>query len=111
MKLNLMVLYTEQLDKMRDFYEALGFKLIEEHHGSGPTHYSVSLDDDVVFEIYPTNRKGEPRRGPRIGFQNTPVKEIRQRYADYDKQSNVVMGLLEQFIVSDPDGNTLVFVP
>jgi hypothetical protein len=37
-KLNLLVLKTRQLDRLRGFYAALGIAFAEERHGGGPTH-------------------------------------------------------------------------
>ena len=40
--LNLIVLKTVQVGRLRDFYTQLGFQFIEEQHGKGPKHYSAN---------------------------------------------------------------------
>lgn len=51
-KLELLVLRTNDLQRAKEFYSCLGFKFIEEKHGSGPTHYSTQIHN-TVMEIYP----------------------------------------------------------
>jgi hypothetical protein len=46
--LKLLVLKTRQLDRLRAFYQALGSKLAEEKHGSGPPHYAGQVGDAVL---------------------------------------------------------------
>ena len=52
MQLNLLVIKTHQLDKLKAQYELLGFEFIYHNHGKGPFHYSAELDG-LIFEIYP----------------------------------------------------------
>lgn len=46
------VIKAKRLDRTRLFYEALGYTLIEEQHGSGPIHYSVDFGS-CVYVFYP----------------------------------------------------------
>jgi hypothetical protein len=46
--LKLLFLKTRQLDRLRAFYQALGIKLAEEKHGSGPPHYAGQVGDAVL---------------------------------------------------------------
>lgn len=50
--LNLLVLKTRQLDKLKAFYAALGIEFAEEKHGDGPTHLAGRVGE-VVVELYP----------------------------------------------------------
>lgn len=38
--LNLLVLRTDDLEKSRDFYAALGLAFEKHKHGTGPSHYA-----------------------------------------------------------------------
>jgi lactoylglutathione lyase len=51
-KLNLLVLKTRQLEKLLDFYTALGIALTEESHGQGPLHLAARVGD-LILELYP----------------------------------------------------------
>jgi hypothetical protein len=47
-KLSLLVLKTRQLDRLRDFYAALGIDFAEERHARGPVHYAGPAGDGVL---------------------------------------------------------------
>lgn len=49
----LLVVYTGQPERCRDFYVGLGLETVEERHGSGPVHWSTTLPDGTVLEFYP----------------------------------------------------------
>jgi predicted enzyme related to lactoylglutathione lyase len=51
-RLNLLVLKTRQLDRLRQFYAALGIAFAQEKHGDGPLHYAGTIGD-LVLELYP----------------------------------------------------------
>ncbi|HEV2638710.1 MAG TPA: hypothetical protein VGX23_26415 [Actinocrinis sp.] len=51
--MNLLVIYTPQLEACRDFYASLGLVFVVEQHGLGPEHYAATLADGTVFELYP----------------------------------------------------------
>lgn len=74
MKLNLIVIRTQQLEKQAKFYEKLGIKFQYHKHGNSPYHYSADLDG-TVFEIYPTKNENSVNRSTRLGFQ---VKDLDQ---------------------------------
>jgi lactoylglutathione lyase len=54
-KLNLLVLKTRTLDKLKDFYTAFGITFVEEKHGDGPTHFAGRVGE-LVLELYPPAR-------------------------------------------------------
>ena len=72
MKLNLIVIRTQQLEQQAKFYEQLGLELQYHKHGNSPYHYSADLDG-LVFEIYPTKNENSVDHSTRLGFQ---VKDL-----------------------------------
>jgi hypothetical protein len=50
-KLNLLVLKTRQLDRLRAFYAALGLSFAEERHGEGPLHLAARDPDGRAVEL------------------------------------------------------------
>src|SRR5262249_55832028 len=50
--LNLLVLKTQQLDRLKEFYSALGLSFAEEKHGDVPLHLAARVGE-VVLELYP----------------------------------------------------------
>jgi catechol 2,3-dioxygenase-like lactoylglutathione lyase family enzyme len=66
LKLNLLVLRCENIEKSKLFYEKLGLLFQKEQHGNGPEHYSTQLDHTLI-ELYPLaeNRCVE---NTRLGF-------------------------------------------
>ena len=48
----LVVLYSDKLEEVKEFYELLGLKFQKEKHGKGPEHFACDLGE-VVLEIYP----------------------------------------------------------
>lgn len=65
--LKLVVLKTNQLQPVRDFYARLGLQFVEEQHGRGPRHYSAPLGDGTL-EIYPLSDGTEADTTTRLGF-------------------------------------------
>lgn len=67
-KVNLIVLKTHQLDRLRDFYSALGISFVEEKHGNGPTHLAGRVGE-VMLELYPLPADAGPADSTtRLGF-------------------------------------------
>lgn len=66
-RLTLLVLYTPQLERCRDFYAGLGLTFAAEQHGQGPQHYAAVLTDGTVFELYPA-RPGRQTDALRLGL-------------------------------------------
>lgn len=52
--LNLLVLKTRQVGKLRTFYQTIGIELSQEKHGNGPIHFAGQIEDGV-FELYPSS--------------------------------------------------------
>lgn len=51
-KLNLLVIKTRQLDRLKEFYAALGIDFTQERHGAGPLHYAGRVGA-IVLEVFP----------------------------------------------------------
>jgi len=66
-RLNLLVLYTDDLPGCQDFYENRGLHFTHEQHDAGPEHLAAALTDGVVFELYPAD-EANPAGQIRIGF-------------------------------------------
>jgi catechol 2,3-dioxygenase-like lactoylglutathione lyase family enzyme len=102
--LNLLVLKTKQLEKLKDFYTNLGLEFIYHKHGDGLLHYSCVLENGFVFEIYPTDQ--ELSDSTRIGFKVNDLKLIREKMQENPIQiiKNTKQELNEVIILLDPDG-------
>ena len=69
MKLNLLVIKTNQLHEMAAFYSLLGLSFDYHKHEQGIFHYSTQLGE-TVFEIYPLPKKmTEVDTTTRLGFE------------------------------------------
>ena len=69
MKLNLLVIKTNQLHEMATFYSLLGLSFDYHKHEQGIFHYSTQLCE-TVFEIYPLPKKiTEVDTTTRLGFE------------------------------------------
>ena len=69
MKINLIVIRTNDIDKLADFYQKLGIIFQFHQHGKGPFHYAAELAG-TVFEIYPLLKNQEkPDNSLRLGFE------------------------------------------
>lgn len=66
-KLNLVVIRAEDIDRAAEFYRLLGLEFRKDRHGSGPEHYSCE-QGELVFEIYPRQKRSEGAAGTRLGF-------------------------------------------
>ena len=116
------VIYCQDLEKSRIFYELIGFILTWEQHGSGPVHYSFRADkknsddsdeDKLLYELYPTQTQKKSRR--QTFLINNPclwrmirndrlplvlVDQVRSRWDPYNNRYNAH--------VLDPDGNRVI---
>ncbi|HLQ43762.1 MAG TPA: VOC family protein [Planctomycetaceae bacterium] len=105
-ELNLVVVYSKNLEAARDFYASLGLSFQSEQHGTGPQHYAATLGA-AVFEIYPS-RNGERNGELRIGFQVESVDGVVQRLRE--RQITILSEPRDsawgrRAVVEDPDGN------
>jgi predicted enzyme related to lactoylglutathione lyase len=109
-KLNLLVLKTRQMEKLRDFYAAVGIAFTEERHGGGPTHYAARLAD-VVLELYPLSADAGPADATtRLGFAVADVDAaVRSLEAaggtTVHKPQQTAWGY--RAVIRDPDGRAV----
>lgn len=104
-KLNSLVLYTEQVNAVKCFYEHLGFSLNWEKHGAGPEHYSTTLENGVVLEIY-----AGPKNFLRLEFEVLSLDEVIASIEDV-KIPFTRFQRRPGILVNDPDGRRIEIVP
>jgi len=103
--ITLIVVRSDDLERVHAFYELLGLTLISEQHGTGPQHYS-STSSGTVFELYPA-RPGESDASTRLGFSVVDVNEVvaRLEAGGYQVSSRPKERDSEvHAVVVDPDG-------
>jgi catechol 2,3-dioxygenase-like lactoylglutathione lyase family enzyme len=112
MSLDLIVLRCGDLEAAREFYAAVGLRLVEEKHGEGPRHYSCQFGE-TVFELYPAKLGTTPARQPadpsRLGFRVDaldPILAAVQALGAPVKQFPTPAGRERKAVVLDPDGRT-----
>ena len=106
---SLLVLKTQQLEKLRAFYSKLGIEFCEEQHGDGPTHFAGKVGS-AVLEIYPLPDGGQVDSSTRLGFF---VKDLgfvleslwRNKFCELKKAKQTQWGY--RSVVRDPDGRAV----
>lgn len=69
MKINLLVIRTENPETLKTQYEKIGFKFDYHKHGNGPFHYASELNG-FILEIYPlTKSMTKADNSLRLGFE------------------------------------------
>jgi len=66
--LSLLVLKTNQVERLLAFYRAIGIQFEEERHGNGPLHYAATMGC-TVLELYPAAAADTDAVGIRVGFR------------------------------------------
>lgn len=107
--LSLLVLKTQQVEKLRVFYSMFGIEFCEEQHGTGPTHFAGQLQD-TVFEIYPLAEREQPDSSTRIGFVVDDLNFVleslwRHQFCKLKKAKQTEWGY--RAVVRDPDGRAI----
>ncbi|MEW4451905.1 VOC family protein [Bremerella sp. JC817] len=109
---NLLVIRTSEPSRLVAFYEQLGLTFQEERHGSGPLHWSTTVEQ-FVFEIYPRTEGTVEKPTTSIGFN---VVEVDNLLAGLTASGTDIVRQPEsmewgrQAIVRDPDGRTVILV-
>jgi len=107
--LSLLVVKTEQVAALLDFYGRLGLRFSEERHGSGPLHHAAILER-TVFEIYPAIKPGDVDAATRLGFRvDDPmaiVERLRAAGAPIVSEPKPTPWGLRA-VVRDPDGRAV----
>jgi lactoylglutathione lyase len=104
-KLSLLVLRTPRLEDLKRFYSALGLRFTSERHGNGPDHYSATLNDDLVLELYPCPDGVPADSGLRLGLRVSDLGETLRVLKQPATPRQTPWGL--QALVRDPDGRTV----
>ena len=106
MKINLIVLKTNQLHELAAFYEQLGLRFEYHKHEQGIFHYSTILDG-TVFEIYPLPKKiPVPDTTTRLGFA---VPHLKTLLEDLKHKNIKIIGSPSETsaIIEDLDGRKI----
>jgi lactoylglutathione lyase len=106
--LSLIVLRVRDLAQARAFYRLLGLSFVDEQHGSGPLHYSATIDG-LTLELYPARPEDSLGR-QRLGFRVRPLDGIveslrRQGVKIVSEVRESPWG--RRAIVEDPEGNVI----
>lgn len=102
---NLLVIKTNQMENVRQFYQQLGLLFTHHRHGNGPFHYSAEMNK-FVFEIYPLPKAlDEPDKSTRLGFTIQKLAPVLQQL---DKNAIISPAQAREWgytaLVKDPDG-------
>jgi catechol 2,3-dioxygenase-like lactoylglutathione lyase family enzyme len=104
--LNLVVIFSNDIQRSVEFYTSLGLTFTRERHGNGPEHFASEIGA-LVFEIYPRAADGENSGPARIGFR---VASVDEALASLNLQGVRVLSAPHdspwgrRAVVSDPDG-------
>ena len=79
-QLNLIVLYSQDIERSKTFYEALGLQFAKERHGQGKDHYACELGS-TVLEIYPLSAEQAAAPSTRLGFSVSSIDQVVVRLA------------------------------
>jgi predicted enzyme related to lactoylglutathione lyase len=71
--LNMVVIYSEDVERALQFYRAFGLSFTKEKHGRGPEHYAAEVGP-TVFEIYPSGPEAPSPSAVRLGFRVASVE-------------------------------------
>ncbi|MFT3705339.1 MAG: glyoxalase/bleomycin resistance/extradiol dioxygenase family protein [Agriterribacter sp.] len=68
MEIRLLVLRTEDIKQLAEFYSLLGMTFEYHKHGNAPFHYAATIGN-TILEIYPlAKNQDKPDKNLRIGF-------------------------------------------
>jgi len=114
--MNLVVIRTNQINKVLSFYQTLGLVFQEEQHGKGPVHYACE-HEQIVFEIYPGKEAITPdwkKAGAvMLGFKVNGLNEIVKKLKDNGIE--IITNPVEtdrglRASMSDPDGRRIELI-
>jgi len=107
MRINLLVIRTENPEILKSQYENLGLTFEYHKHGNGPFHYA-SEKNGFVFEIYPlTKSMKEADKSLRLGFEienlESKIENLRQtNWKILSEPTKMDWGLIS--VIQDLDG-------
>jgi len=99
------VVRVPDVERSAEFYRSLGLELTQEKHGEGPLHYSFTLRDSVVCELYPLKQTSDAKTpGVRLGFEVVDLETLRKKLTSQGRE--ILPGSsTSSFVVIDPSGN------
>ncbi len=111
-ELNLIVIWSDDMERSAQFYWSLGLTFTKHRHGNGPEHYACEANG-CVFEIYPRRSDKDSTASVRLGFR---VKDV-----DNLARELMVAGIKivtepadsewgRRAVVEDPDGHRVELV-
>jgi predicted enzyme related to lactoylglutathione lyase len=105
--LSLVVIRARDIDRLANFYAALGLHFTRHRHGTGPEHLSSTIGE-TVFEIYPANSSNESTVSTRLGFSvpslTNALSQLRNLHATVlTEPSNTPFG--RRAVVKDFEGH------
>ena len=111
--LNLLVVRSIDMDRMRVFYELIGLVFERHRHGNGEEHFAAELPGGMVFEIYPVREGDCPTTSLRIGFRvadcdGTVGRIEAAGHKVHSRPADSPWG--RRAVVADPDGHKVEIV-
>lgn len=112
-KPNLIVIRSNNIDDLANFYSSLGCTFEKHSHGKGPEHYAYEIDG-FVFEIYPQNADKPPTTGIRLGFTVNDIDKLINIIKDSDlgkiisKPKDSPWG--RRAVINDPEGHRVELI-
>ena len=106
MDIRLLVLRTDDMKRLAEFYSLLGLTFDYHKHGNSPFHYSAKIGQ-TILEIYPlTKSQTQPDRNLRLGFGidnfDETVQKLKSLGVSFSLEpTQTDFGFMS--IVSDPD--------
>lgn len=106
-KINLLILRTHNLEKLRIFYEGIFNVVFEEHLDHGPRHYGAKFDESYI-EIYPTSKEQGQLDGFGMNVEN--IETLLRRVSKEDLHRSLESSPKgRSAIIRDPD-NRLIYL-
>ena len=103
----LIVLKTNDVEQLKDFYTQLGLDFEKHQHGKGVEHYAARVGK-IVFEIYPLPKSQLiPDKSLRIGFH---IENLEARLAFLAKENIKIVASPKRYewgitaVIEDTDG-------
>ena len=109
MKPYLFVVFSQNLEAVKDFYQNAGFTFESGQHGEGPSHYSCTAGE-TVFELYPCVEGQAPSHN-RMGFQfgdgDNLSDEVKDHIRSVAEESHQFDNGMSYCVLQDPEGRKL----
>lgn len=108
-ELALLVIRTDKIESLKEFYRILGLELKEEKHGNGPLHYSVNVSN-LILEFYPSRYPTFNRLGLRVEDIKKVIKDLTKAGVDICEPAVHVPGGYFAYVL-DPEGRIVELYP